>query len=60
MAKSYEELTFVDDFMFGKVMEDRELCRELLECLLEQPVGELQEVQSEREVENRVYERIVT
>ena len=49
MAKSYEELTFVDDFMFGKVMEDRELCRELLECLLEQPVGELQEVQSERQ-----------
>lgn len=49
MAKSYEELSFVDDFMFGKVMEDKELCRELLECLLEQPVGELQDIQSERE-----------
>ena len=27
MAKCYEELRFTDDFMFGKVMEDRELCR---------------------------------
>ena len=49
MAKRYEELTFVDDFMFGKVMEDKELCREVLECLLEHPVGILEEVQTERE-----------
>ena len=26
MAKRYEELTIEDDFMFGKVMEDKELC----------------------------------
>ena len=26
MAKRYEELTIADDFMFGKVMEDKELC----------------------------------
>lgn len=49
MAKSYEELTFVDDFMFGKIMEDRELCHDLLEYLLGQPVGELQDIQSERQ-----------
>ena len=49
MAKSYEELRFTDDFMFGKVMEDKELCRAVLECLLEQPVGELQDVQAERQ-----------
>ena len=49
MAKSYEELGFTDDFMFGKVMEDKELCRAVLECLLEQPVGELQDVQAERQ-----------
>ena len=41
MAKSYEELRFTDDFMFGKVMEDRELCRDVLECLLGEKVGEL-------------------
>ena len=49
MAKRYEELTIADDFMFGKVMEDKELCREVLECLLEHPVGELEDVQTERQ-----------
>ena len=49
MAKSYEELRFTDDFMFGKVMEDRELCRDVLECLLGEKVGELREVQTERQ-----------
>ena len=49
MAKRYEELTIADDFMFGKVMEDKKLCREVLECLLEQPVGELEDVQTERQ-----------
>ena len=48
MAKSYEELQFTDDFMFGKVMEDRELCRDVLECLLQEPVGTLQDVQTEQ------------
>ena len=48
MRKRYEELKFTNDFMFGKVMEDRELCRGVLERLLEQPVGELQDVQTER------------
>ena len=28
MAKRYEELTIADDFIFGKVMEDKALCRE--------------------------------
>ena len=47
--KNYEELQFRDDFMFGKVMEDPELCREVLECLLQESVGELKEVQTQRE-----------
>ena len=32
--KNYEELELKDDFMFGKVMGNRELCREVLETLL--------------------------
>ena len=47
--KAYEELEFKDDFMFGKVMQDSELCRAVLECLLQRPVGELQEVEPQRE-----------
>lgn len=48
MAKCYEELTLTDDFMFGKVMEDMELCRDSLECLLQTPVGELKGIQTQR------------
>lgn len=32
--KNYEELEMKDDFMFGKVMANRELCRQTLETLL--------------------------
>ena len=48
MAKSYEELTIADDFMFGKVMEDMELCRDSLERLLQEPVGKLEGIQTQR------------
>ena len=49
VMRSYEELRYRDDFMFGKVMEDPELCREVLECLLQRSVGELTEVQTQKE-----------
>ncbi len=32
--KPFEELEFYDDFMFGLVMQDKELCRKVLECLM--------------------------
>ena len=46
--KNYEEQTFTDAFMFGKVMEDKDKCRRVLECLLGKKVGELTEVVSEK------------
>ena len=48
-VKSFKELRYSDSFMFGKVMENPELCRDVLECLLQRPVGELREVQTEKE-----------
>ncbi len=51
LRKNFEELDFTDDFMFGKVMEDPDLCRDVLECLLQQPVGELAEVHTQREIQ---------
>ncbi|MBO4701855.1 MAG: Rpn family recombination-promoting nuclease/putative transposase [Lachnospiraceae bacterium] len=48
-AKNYDELVYSDDFMFGKVMEDPGLCREVIECLLQHPIGELTTVQTQRE-----------
>ncbi|MBQ7158253.1 MAG: Rpn family recombination-promoting nuclease/putative transposase [Treponema sp.] len=32
--KRYEELTFMDDFMFGKIMSDKQNCKRFLEILL--------------------------
>ena len=39
--KPYSELKFSDDFMFGKVMEDTEVCRKVLETLLQREIGKL-------------------
>lgn len=50
ILKNYENQTFTDHFMFGKVMKDRERCRRVLECLLGQPIGELHEVEPERQM----------
>ena len=50
VMRSFDELRYRDDFMFGKVMEDKGLCREVLECLLQRPVGELTEVQTQKEI----------
>ena len=35
MAKDYEKLTLSNDFVFGKVMENKELCKRVLETLLQ-------------------------
>lgn len=48
-AKAYDELNFNDDFMFGKTMEDPKLCRDVIECLLQRPVGELSPTQTQKE-----------
>ena len=49
-TKPYEELEFRDDFMFGKTMEDPVLCHDVIECLLQRSVGELHEVQGQKQL----------
>ncbi|MDE7390937.1 MAG: Rpn family recombination-promoting nuclease/putative transposase, partial [Treponemataceae bacterium] len=45
----WEELTFADNFLFCKIMEDSpELCRQLLELLLHIKIGRLEPPQGER------------
>ena len=40
MAKRYEELTFTDDFMFCKVLQNNpDICKELTELILEKNRG---------------------
>ncbi|MBQ1424275.1 MAG: transposase, partial [Lachnospiraceae bacterium] len=50
MAKRFEELTFRDNFMFEQVMSDAELCREVLEVLLGEPIGKLIPAESEKTI----------
>ncbi|MCM1261280.1 MAG: Rpn family recombination-promoting nuclease/putative transposase [Butyrivibrio sp.] len=39
--KKYEELTIVDDFMFGKVMRNPKHCKKLLEIILDMKIREI-------------------
>ena len=49
-SKQFEELGFRDDFMFDITMRDKELCRDVIECLTGQSVGELTDVHSQKEI----------
>ena len=52
MAKTYEELTFPDDFMFSKILEMKpELCKELLELVLDRKLGGIVSVNREKPIE---------
>lgn len=51
IAKRYEDLTFTDDFMFCKVLEQHpELCRELTSLILDRPVGKIVTFQGQKEI----------
>ena len=51
-GKRYEELTFSDDFMFCKILQnDPELCRELLELILGRKVTEVLHVEQQKPIE---------
>lgn len=53
-GKKYEELEFTDDFMFGKILyHDLELCKELLELILETRIRELRYVDTQKSVDIR-------
>ena len=48
--KTFDELSFSDNFMFGAVMRNPELCRKVLETLLQRPIGELTVPENEKTV----------
>ena len=41
MAKSFDDLTIADDFMFCKVMQDEDICKEFLEMVLSDKIGKI-------------------
>ena len=39
--KTIQDLNLEDDFLFAKVMSDKEICRKVLEKILRQPIKEV-------------------
>ena len=53
--KKLQELNLCDDFLFFKVMQDTELCRELLEMIFKKPIRKVIN-QSEKSVKRYINE----
>lgn len=49
--KPWKDLTFADNYMFCKILEDEALCKELLEILLHIKVGKIIYNKTERQIE---------
>ena len=41
-TKTFQELNLKDDFLFGKVMSDAEICRMILEKILNIPIKKVE------------------
>ena len=48
-SKSWDELTFSDNFLFCKIMEDEDICRQLLEILLPIKIGKIRYLSTKKE-----------
>lgn len=48
-SKPWEELTFADNFLFCKIMEDETICRQLLEILLPIKIERIEYLSTEKE-----------
>ena len=53
MIKSIEELTIVDDFMFGAVMRDPRLCKPLLELVLDIKIRKIEYLELQKTLNER-------
>ena len=52
MGKSYDELTFSDDFMFCKVLStDLELCKDILQLILDVKIREVRLAEAQKSIE---------
>ena len=41
MRKSFDDLTIADDFMFCKIMQNEDICKEFLEMVLANEIGKI-------------------
>ena len=50
MAKSFDDLTIADDFMFCKIMQDEAICKQFLEMILAGQIGKIVYLSSQNSV----------
>lgn len=52
LQKNYEDLTFADDFIFCKLLTiNKELCKELLELILNVKISRIEYVEDQKSVD---------
>lgn len=49
--KKYEDLTFLDDFMFCKVMRNQEICKRMLETILSIEIDHIEYPQTQKTID---------
>ncbi|MEL3907145.1 MAG: hypothetical protein P1P65_09010 [Treponema sp.] len=54
MLKNFDDLTIVDDYMFCIVMEDPELCKELLTMMFKNKIGKIVRLSQQKPIENQI------
>ena len=51
MVKTLKELNLEDDFLFAKVMSDKEICKEFLEKLLEIKINKIEIPENQKTID---------
>lgn len=51
LDRRWRSLTITNDFVFGKVMLDSDVCREVLEAILEKPIERIEYVGRQDELD---------
>ena len=51
VIKTWEELEIKDDFMFAKVMRDKEICKKLLERLLQTKIRDIVYLEEQKAID---------
>ena len=57
--KPFEELTLADDFLFCKVMQNKRLCKELLEIILHVKIDKIEYTESQKVLDDVIDEKSV-
>ena len=52
MVKKFEDLSLQDDFMFCKVMQNQDLCKELIEMILSDTIGKITYISIQHNIKN--------